>query len=164
MNASDSAEPVATRQPSIESGFNVAELDRKSLGRLRRSSRALFALGWLYFGLALVLSIFSFGPMVAQGMITLAGFLRYLILLSFLGATAYSFVVRPTWGRVFGYVSMSLALLVYPLGTLFGLLGILALVRGGDLFGKDGVRHQLIEQEWKARRKRGAASATRTDS
>ena len=136
MNASDSVEEVSTRQPSIETEFNVAELDRKSLGRLRRSSRALYALGWLYFGLALVLSIFSFGPMVAQGVITLAGFLRYLILLSFLGATAYSLVVRPRWGRVFGYVSMSVALLVYPLGTLFGLLGILALVRGGASLAK----------------------------
>ena len=163
MSVTDSGEPVTTRHQSVETGFNVAELDRKSLRRLRRSSRALFALGWLYFGLVLVLFIFSFGPMVEHGRITVAGFLRYLILLSFFGVTAYSFVARPKWGRVFGYVSMSLALLVYPLGTLFGLLGIFALVGGGCLFGKDGVRHQLIEQEWKARRKRGAGSGTRTD-
>jgi len=161
MSPNEPAEGVAPQPEGSGHEDFLAQLDRKSLRRLRRSSHSLLTLGGLYIVLAVILFLFSFLDNLDR--MNLASFLRYAIFLSFLAATAYSFLARPRWGRVFGYISMGLALLLYPVGTLFGLLGILALIQGGALFGSKRVYHRSIEREWRARKQRAADSSPGTE-
>ena len=60
---------------------------------------------------------------------------------------------RTRWGRVIGIVICCMALPGLPLGTIIGIIGLLALIEGKRLFGKDRYLHRELKKEYKFRKK-----------
>ncbi|MGJ8671626.1 hypothetical protein [Rubritalea sp.] len=59
---------------------------------------------------------------------------------------------RATWGRTMGFISCSLMLLNIPLGTLIGIVGLVALSKAPELFGPTRVTHKELKAEFKLRK------------
>src|ERR1035437_7369701 len=67
--------------------------------------------------------------------------------------TLIGLMKRTAWGRVLGCILGGLALLAFPIGTLIGVLILVALGRSKELFGPDHLDHKSLEAEWKYRKK-----------
>jgi hypothetical protein len=66
--------------------------------------------------------------------------------------TAIGLMTRAVWGRYLGFVCAAFALLGFPVGTLIGILMLVALGRGARLFGPDRLDHKALNTEWKYRK------------
>ncbi|MCZ6796091.1 MAG: hypothetical protein O7J95_20980 [Planctomycetota bacterium] len=82
-----------------------------------------------------------------------------LVVLLVLGAfqltTAIACFRRASWGRISGMIVCSLMLLNIPVGTLIGVLGLVALAQGARLFGPGRYRPSDLRKELKYRKQHG---------
>jgi hypothetical protein len=129
-----------------------AGLDTKTLKKLRDHSHTIRALGMLwalgtliYAGLALMMLAGSdAGGAAAAGLLLGLGAL--------VGCASYACFARPGWGRVLGIILNAIALLGFPIGTLIGILGLIAFVGGEKLFGDGKYLHADLQREFKHRK------------
>ena len=63
------------------------------------------------------------------------------------GACVYGCWNRLPWGRTFGIVVAALSLPCVPIGTIIGILGILAFSNGKRLFGEGRLTHVQLKAE-----------------
>jgi len=142
----------------LESGVVTAsrndfpDIETKALKRLRNDShsiRAVAALLILGAGILLMVLIVT----VFSGNVGYTEQLLMLGITAFHGIVATGLIVRAPWGRVLGFISGALMLFVFPIGTLIGVLFLIALGRGGRLFGINRFTHKALETEWKYRKK-----------
>ena len=68
-------------------------------------------------------------------------------------AGAVTSFTRPVWGRWLGIVLCVMSLLSFPLGTLIGIIGLIAYAQGGKLFGADRFMHKDVAAVYKQRKK-----------
>jgi hypothetical protein len=68
-------------------------------------------------------------------------------------AGAVTSFTRPVWGRWLGVALCVLSLLSFPLGTLIGIIGLIAYAQGGKLFGPDRFMHKDVAEVYKQRKK-----------
>lgn len=150
--------PYAAPQTDVgitPSRANFYDIDTKSLKKLRNNSHTLRTLGLLN---ALAVFVILFLLIITE---FFAGNMKTSVIMSgsalFGIASAYSFWSRPHWGRVMGYICCAVMLIGIPIGTLVGILGIIALAQGGVLFGANRYPHGKLEKEWKYRKKHNIA-------
>jgi len=74
-------------------------------------------------------------------------------LLMFFGFVAYGSWIRPSWGRILGVLFCILSLFAIPIGTIVGVLGLIAYGRGSSLFGENRYESKILEDELKYRKK-----------
>lgn len=55
---------------------------------------------------------------------------------------------RTSWGKILGFVVCAIMLVNIPIGTLIGIVGIIALSQGGDLFGANRITHKELKAEF----------------
>lgn len=79
--------------------------------------------------------------------------MMFLIMLLVNWVAIYASLVRPNGGRTNGILACGFMLLGFPLGTILGLLGIIAFVGGKPLFGANKIQHKDLEKEYKFRKK-----------
>lgn len=130
---------------------DIATPDLKKLRNDSHSIRTfavLLLLGVAVFGIAMI-GLLMGGENRAMGMLELAiiGVLGGLNLIAAIGL-----MTRRVWGRYLGFVSALFALLGFPIGTLIGILLLIALGRGARLFGPDRLEHKALNTEWKYRK------------
>lgn len=141
------ADDVADSQPR-----DFADLDFKQLKALRNHSSTIQVLGVLWvIGAAAniivgLLSLTDHAATTSMPVINLGiGLLA--------GCAAYGALKRPHWGRGVGMLLCAVALIGFPLGTAIGLIGLIALGKGGCLFGDDKIEHKALNAEYKYRKK-----------
>jgi hypothetical protein len=66
--------------------------------------------------------------------------------------TAIGLMKRRIWARYLAMIMAVLALLGFPIGTLIGILLLVALGRSARLFGSDRLDHKMIDTEWRYRK------------
>ncbi len=59
--------------------------------------------------------------------------------------------MRTTWGRIAGIIVSCIALVGFPIGTIFGILGLFAFIGAPRLFGPSRVTHAQLKKAYKAR-------------
>lgn len=133
------------------------ELDWKGIRKLYLASVNVRALGMLY-GLA------AFGTLVSGGVGILMPAqpqLKYMpalmaifiaIGLLYLVACVTSYT-RPSWGRWLGIGVATLSLFSFPIGTIIGILALIAYIQGARLFGPDRFLHKDVVLAYKQRKK-----------
>jgi hypothetical protein len=135
----------AAEHPALQS------LDYAQLQKLRKTSRSIRALGFLW-GISGLAGAYLGAMMVsAQGEDASRGTLlmAYGLVVAVVGP--YSAWARPDWGR---WVCMVLSIppLLQPLhGTLLGILSLIALASAEPLFGSNKVSHHEVDAAFKAR-------------
>lgn len=128
------------------------DIDTKALKRLRNDSHsirtmaALFILGITIFGFLMLGMVFS-GNLGLMELILPVG------VVAFQAAVMVGLILRASWGRILGFISGALMLFGFPIGTLIGVLFLIALARADRLFGPNRLTHKALEAEWKYRRK-----------
>ncbi|MEJ2694218.1 MAG: hypothetical protein P8166_14555 [Candidatus Thiodiazotropha sp.] len=53
--------------------------------------------------------------------------------------STYACFARPHWGDIVGVISSVIFLFSFPIGTMFGILGLRAITKNKQLFGKDRI-------------------------
>ena len=132
------------------------EMDTKRLKQLRNDSHSIRTLAvLLVIGIVAVLAILIFALSGDRSTLGVA-FPELTIQAVILGvnlATVIGLFKRAIWGRVMGFITCGIMLIGFPIGTLIGVLCLIALARGGVLFGPDRLNHKELEAEWKYRKK-----------
>jgi hypothetical protein len=127
------------------------EMPFKDLKKLYLASVNIRALGILY-GLG------ALGGLVA-GVLLVNGSMESGLAFVLLGsgvvsvAACISSYTRPGWGKVVGILLCILSLFNFPLGTLIGILGLIAYYNGGKLFGPNRLLHKDVVAVYKVRKK-----------
>ncbi len=105
-------------------------------------------------GFVLIFSLFFFFVPMGEDTVQRQGAFAFKIALSSLAlATTVGLQFRFGWGRIVGFIFCAYLLILFPIGTLIGIFGIVALVGSEPLFGKDGWRAQELKKEYKQRKK-----------
>ena len=74
------------------------------------------------------------------------GWFYYLIYLGlYSGFTAYSVLSKTIWGRIIGIISCWMMLIIFPIGTMVGILGLRGLSGAKQLYGKNGLDYKEIK-------------------
>ncbi|MBC8022917.1 MAG: hypothetical protein H7Y14_07345 [Burkholderiales bacterium] len=133
------------------------EMPFKEVRKLYLASVNIRALGVLYalgaLSLLATAGITAASPAGTAGP-SPPGLIALLIALGIISVAAtVSSYTRPKWGRVLGIILCGISLVSFPLGTLIGILGIIAYVQGGKLFGPDRLHHKDVALVYKQRKK-----------
>jgi hypothetical protein len=143
------APPVA--DPGVLGRLGFREISTKELKRLRNDSHSIRSLAFLIcLGICVLLGV------IVAGIATTVKTPHFLIqgsLVALSVAAAVGLIKRPNWGRVVGFILSSFMLLGFPIGTIIGILCMIALARGGRLFGPERLLHKDLETEWKYRKR-----------
>jgi hypothetical protein len=139
--------PAAPANLDVASG--LAALDWPSLKRLRNASQNIRALGVLWMlgvvGMSVILVLNFNSP--ERNAATPSVLLVLLMALGVLGIVAVW--RRPTWGRMVATIFCCLNLLSIPIGTIIGIIGLIALKRGAPLFGPGRWTHREVEARYR---------------
>jgi len=66
--------------------------------------------------------------------------------------------MRSNWGRVMGIIACAFMLLRIPIGTIIGIMGLVAFIKAKELFGPDRITHAEVKRAFKqAKRERKQA-------
>lgn len=130
------------------------ELTTRELKRLRNDSHSIRSTAFL---LALATGFILFGVLVGGlGPVAEAALPELALaggLLAFSATAATGLFLRRTWGRILGFIVGALMILTFSIGTLIGILLLVALARARRLFGPNRLLHKDLEAEWKHRRR-----------
>jgi len=157
--AHDAAGVFATPRANLETQEGPPELwqmDFKRLKRLYNASQSIRTLAAVY---ALGLVLFLGGALsLANSRYTISAENRALVSLMFVFAAlsllgVVTTLLRQRWARWLGIGLCVLGFAVVPIGTLVGLLGIVAYARGGRLFGRDRLRHKDVVEIYEQRKR-----------
>jgi len=143
---------IPAREPA-ETPVRLASIDSHELKKLYRRSSIIFALNVLWIiGTALS---FLLLPAWMEQADELAPVLGGIVVLGALLAIAASVggFMRTGWGRVPGIIHCALILINIPVGTVIGILGLVAYSKGGLLFGPGAPSHAQVKQEFKRRKR-----------
>ncbi len=128
---------------------NLQKLEKQDLKLIFNISNNVRSLGSLWL-LGLLLStmilFFQFRDFRAQ-------YLVFFISVFITIVNIYICYYRPIWGRIVGLLSSCLILLVFPIGSILGAIGLYSFIRakGKNLFGINRYKHKEISNEWKSR-------------
>lgn len=129
------------------------EIPTKELKNLRNDSHSIRAVVFLII-LGLAIMVIGGGTAVISGAAPQGPELfMLLVLCGFNIAAAIGLMKRTTWGRILGFITGALMLLGFPLGTIIGIMVLVALGRGGRLFGPDRLHHKPLDAEWRHRKR-----------
>jgi hypothetical protein len=149
------APPVAPISGGEGSGGRelFADLDTRTLKKLRDNSNTVRALGVLWAlatPLYAVVGATTLGSGLGGAGAAFAGISLAMVALFGIGSCAC--FARPAWGRALGIILNAIALLVFPVGTLIGIFGLIAFVGGERLFGAHRLPHADLQREFKQRK------------
>ncbi|MEO6053342.1 MAG: hypothetical protein ABIP97_04950 [Chthoniobacterales bacterium] len=133
------------------------DIETKKLKKLYNDSRSIRTLTFLWFLGAVVIEIGVSCMAFLPGNLSIGGriawFVPVTLYAAFVFITAFGCLKRRGWGRICGIIVCVIALTGFPLGTLIGILGIVALSRSPQLFGPDRLDPDELIVEYKYRKK-----------
>ena len=141
------AEQEAVSIPPLLRGLSTKEV--KSFYNLSRGIRAL-SLFWI---LAAAMSVVVFS-VSAQDPVATSIHVAFIAIAIIAAYGGWKFRV---WGRPLGMALSVVLLFAFPLGTVLGALGLLALWRGKRLYGPGGYSYQQLKEELHDRNQRNVA-------
>lgn len=150
------AAPVSTTGIIAErNDFKDVPTDR--LKKLRNDSHSIRTMAVLILIGVVISGIGFIAVATSMGSAELAvvAMLGCMVLLNLV--TAIGFITRPKWARILGIVVAALMLLGFPIGTLIGILLLVALTRSKELFGPGRYPHKALNAEWKYRKQNKVA-------
>lgn len=129
------------------------DIPTPDLKRLRNDSHSIRAVvGLFILGLVLMLLITFAAIFSGSGIGS-----PELMIMALIGAmqslAMVGLILRTNWGRAVGFLSATLMLIGFPIGTLIGIFFLTALIRGAKLFGPNRLVHKELETEWRYRKK-----------
>jgi hypothetical protein len=140
---SEAGNPFAPPRASVEVREGPNELwamPFKELRKIYHASHTFRALGFLYglvaIGCGAVMTMFGFNAHGAD--MTLL--ILFVIVLATAAASVTSYT-RQEWGRGLGGFLCILMLFMIPIGTVIGILGLVAYFQAGKLFGAGRLEH-----------------------
>lgn len=145
--------PYDTPSASLNSGVSFSgkfeEYDDSELNRLYRKSRDIGSIGALcifssFVVFALFLNITPYGMSAMYYVLIAIAVLQLVV--------AFGLFTRPGWGRAAGLLVCAISLINIPVGTIFGIVGILAMYPNKNLFGENRISHGELKAEYKARK------------
>ena len=68
--------------------------------------------------------------------------------LVFYGFAVAGLAMRTDWGRVLGIIACIISLISVPLGTIVGIVGLVAFFKAKILFGPDRVTHKVVKEAY----------------
>jgi len=119
-----------------------------------KTLRALWIVGIIAFLAIIGFVLFSPNRIPADQIPSLAIILPFIALNL---ATVIGCFRWATWGRILGIISCALALFGFPIGTLIGILGLVAFIRSPELFGPKRLDPAELLIEYKSRKKTAKA-------
>lgn len=122
----------------------------KQLRRLYNHSHSVRALAVLWLLVALALVAAAFTNLGDPG-----SFLLLAALGGFYLSGAVGTLQRKAWARFLGILLCVVMMIGFPLGTIIGLLGIVAFAAGGPLFGLKPMSHRALKEEISYRKAHG---------
>lgn len=140
-----SSNPYASPESNVVAApqrQDFPELTTKELRKFWNHSSSIRALVFLFF--------FCGVAMMAGGLFYGVYFALVASLVLFVAGTGL--MRRTEWGRILGFVLCGLALILFPLGTIIGILSLMAL-SCGKLFGPERFVHRELDAELKYRKK-----------
>jgi len=139
--------------PSVKLERRVyKELDMKELKRICNHSQTIRTIGILSVCVAILgVAIVFFSLWSRWYAVSVLG--GGIGLLMFCGFVAYGSWRRPSWGRILGVLFCISSLFAIPVGTIVGVLGLIAYGRGSALFGGNRYERKILEDELKYRKK-----------
>jgi hypothetical protein len=153
MSENPYAAPVTT-DVALAERRNFTGIPTTELNKLRNDSHSIRAVGALaILGLGIMMLFVATNMFGGVRPLGTAELLFFALIAGFQLVLVIGLLKRPNWGRVIGICAAALMLLGFPIGTLIGILLMVALVRGERLFGPDRLIHKELEAEWKYRRK-----------
>jgi hypothetical protein len=144
--------PAAETNPTDEAEF-FQELSYKELKKLRNHSSTITTLGVLW-TLGALLQLFAAIALLAAGAADEDATAPIVLVLGlFSTVSAIGAFTRAAWGRGIGILMCVLSLLGFPIGTLIGILGLIAFGNGARLFGPDRYIGKELNKEYKHRKR-----------
>lgn len=157
MNEANVYAPPETdiRQSSSGEGHDPAlrPMSTKDLKKLFSHSNTirvlifLWCLGLAFLALAVPVMFIAAASGDKEAVVSLIMGVLFLIFGALQAAGVYGCWNRLPWGRTVGIVLCVLSLPSFPLGTIIGILGIIAFSGGSRLFGPDRLTHERLKAE-----------------
>lgn len=141
----------------MNSTETLQSLDSKKIKQLYNAQRSINALCILWILGTAVLALYAISQIVrhASQPVAILGIVGFTsLLLSLNVATLIGIYKRTVWGRVLGMIFCAFSLSAMPLGTIVGILGLIAFVRSGDLFGPGRILPDDLSSEYNRRLKK----------
>lgn len=79
----------------------------------------------------------------------------FIVLAVFYVAAATGLYQRSSWGKVLGIIACIFMLISIPIGTIIGVVGLVAIFGSPQLFGKNRYTHKELKAEFKLRKANG---------
>jgi len=152
------AAPTTAPVPeAVDLTAGLGALDWAAVKRLRNASHSIRSLGALWM-IGVLVCLFAVVAGVSRNSKPFGAFEAGIFtVFAALGSVAiYGAWARPAWGRGVGMVLCILNLASLPIGTIIGILGLIAYSRGKPLFGPGRWTHREVEaryRELKAQRR-----------
>ncbi len=155
-NAQAAYDRVAPRRQTPDWLARLAQreqevLHRREIKRLYHLSRTISAIAFLLvLGLVLLIAIFfAYRAILAQllGIAETPLLMPFLLIVTFYVTALVGIIRRPRWGWDMGQLMCGLYLFLFPIGTIIGIVGLVAFARGRDLFGPDRPKYADLRKE-----------------
>ena len=143
--------PYQSPQAKLEGGDRrlFPEWDFKTLKKVRNNSSTIQTLGWLWIIGSVLNVAVGFIALVNAGSMALIN----LGIGAFAAFAAYGAIRRPYWGKTVGMILCCIALIGFPIGTIIGIMGLIAFSEKAPLFGPNKLSHKDICDEFKYRKR-----------
>ena len=149
--------PESEWEAEVSGRIHFADYTIKDLKKLYNHSRTIrmLVILWCFSILfsVLIIVVLTATTLKEGELIGLAVIFVWVVILAFQAITVYGTMKRADWGRNCAIIICSIMLLGFPMGTLVGALGLVALVQGKVLFGHDHLEFKLLKEEYKYRKK-----------
>jgi hypothetical protein len=140
------------------------DIETKKLKQLYNASRSIKALCAIWIlGLVFQIVILLYASF-AQGLTPekrIHAFMFFVPIIVLNLATIIGCFQWASWGRILGAITCILILFGFPLGTILGILGLIAFIRSPELFGRNRLDPDQLIVEYKMRKgkaQQGAAA------
>jgi hypothetical protein len=117
-------------------------MDNDEIKKLNKNSSDInyIGVGSILFAISSILNIYHEISVATMNLgFPIVAFLYFSI-------STYACFARPDWGKAVSLLSSSIFLLAFPIGTIFGVLGIRAIQRSPRLFGKDRITDTEVSE------------------
>lgn len=131
------------------------ELDDKALKKLYYRSCNVNAIAFLLMLGSAFSVLLALGNWYSEGSVGFTQEIGQILFFSLAGCQFAGFIglaIRSVWGRIFGFIGCTIMLINIPLGTLIGIVGLVALSKAPELFGQARVTHKELKAEFKQRK------------
>ena len=133
-------------------GNSLTSLSTKEIKKLYNLSRSVRALSFFWLLAVALCVVYTYAA--TPGTMALIMFPTFAVLAAFAAVGSWLF---QNWARILGMILCVILLLAFPVGTIFGVLGFIALWGSKRLFGPNRLSQNQLQKELEHRKSNNVA-------